>query len=134
MQVVDLEIKADRGELTHSQTRKLMELYSAAIEFYNCNTDLENQVYYQEKLSKLNDQTKTKIDRMIVKSNKDRNKQTQGLSKGHKSNMSDGNIQIKAVKKSNIVELRRREDAMKLNLYNEKLKQNKDNVKEKTIE
>lgn len=74
MQVVDLEIKADRGELTHSQTRKLMELYSAAIEFYNCNTDLENQVYYQEKLSKLNDQTKTKIDRMIVKSNKDRNK------------------------------------------------------------
>lgn len=48
--------------------------------------------------------------------------------------MSDGNIQIKAVKKSNIVELRRREDAMKLNLYNEKLKQNKDNVKEKTIE
>jgi len=51
-----------------------MELYSAAIEFYNCNTDIENQVYYQEKLSKLNDQTKTKIDRMIVKSNRDRNK------------------------------------------------------------
>lgn len=32
-----------------------MELYSNAIEFYNLNTDLENQIYYQEKLTKLND-------------------------------------------------------------------------------
>lgn len=78
---------------------------------------------------------------MINKTNKERTKNNnagnlnlQKRNSGHMKTQSDGNIILKPVKKTNVLELRRREDAMKLNLYNEEVKQKKENVKEKTIE
>jgi len=58
--VVDLEIKlelkgvADDNEQV-KQIRELMGLYSNAIEYYNRETDEENQTYYVDKLQRLND-------------------------------------------------------------------------------
>jgi len=40
-----------------------MGLYSAAIEFYNMETQESEQYYYVEKLSKLNDDIRQIVDR-----------------------------------------------------------------------
>lgn len=66
--MVDLEIKLDmRGVSDDSeriaQISKLMQLYSSAIEHYNKTADEENQNYYVDKLSRLNDQIRVLVDR-----------------------------------------------------------------------
>jgi len=62
MNIEGREYKEDEGALV-TMISELMGLYSAAIEFYNRETDEDNQTYYVEKLSKLNDDIRAIVDR-----------------------------------------------------------------------
>lgn len=62
MRIDGREYKEDEGALV-TMISELMGLYSAAIEFYNRETDEDNQTYYVEKLSKLNDDIREIVDR-----------------------------------------------------------------------
>jgi hypothetical protein len=62
MKIDGREYKEDESALV-THISDLMGLYSLAIEFYNRETDEDNQTYYVDKLSKLNDDIRAIVER-----------------------------------------------------------------------
>lgn len=46
LKIFNLEIQCEKPDATQEHMNELMDLYTMAIEYYNCTSDIDNQEYF----------------------------------------------------------------------------------------